>query len=125
MKTILIADDIGDLRQLTGMTLEPLGHRMVYADHGVQALELARSLVPDLLVLDVMMPGLDGYAICSAIRADPVLAHMLVLMLTARGQRSDIARGLEAGADMYIVKPFSPVELLDAASALLQRGASS
>lgn len=112
--TILIADDIDDLRQLIGLSLEPLGQTLAYARHGEQALAMARELRPLVVILDVMMPGLDGYAVCAAIKADPGLAHTYVLLLTARGQQVDIQRGASVGADCYIVKPFSPVELLAA-----------
>lgn len=112
--TILIADDIDDLRQLIGLSLEPLGQTLAYARHGEQALAMARELRPPVVILDVMMPGLDGYAVCAAIKADPSLAHTYVLLLTARGQQVDIQRGASVGADCYIVKPFSPVELLAA-----------
>lgn len=122
--TILVADDISDLRQLIGMTLEPLGHRVLYAEHGHQALAMARTVRPAVVLLDVMMPGLDGYAVCAAIKAEPELRHSFVIMLTARGQQVDIQRGLSAGADRYMVKPFSPVELLEAVEAALETGAA-
>jgi len=116
---ILIVDDHADIRRLIRMTLQQR-YEVIEAPNGVAALELARSVQPDLLVLDVMMPGeLDGYKVLQAIRADPHISGMRVVILTARGQASDYLDGLEAGADAYVIKPFSPHQLLGEIERLL------
>jgi DNA-binding response OmpR family regulator len=120
MRKILIVEDHADIRRLIRMTLEfePVEiHEVADADAGLQA---ARTLRPDLVLLDVMMPGqLNGLDLCRALRADPVLQHVPVVMLSARGQASDRQAGLEAGANAYLVKPFSPMQLLDLTSSLI------
>jgi len=116
---ILIVDDHADIRRLIRMTLQQR-YEVIEAPNGVDALELARSVRPDLAVLDVMMPGqLDGYQVLQAIRADPHISGLRVVILTARGQASDYLDGLEAGADAYVIKPFSPHQLLGEIERLL------
>lgn len=117
---ILIVDDQPDIRKLVRMTLE-LGDFVVHeAGDGAEALQQAGALRPDLILLDVMMPGdLNGYQVCERIRQDPVLAKTLVVMLTARGQARDMEAGEAAGANGYLVKPFSPLDLIDQVETLL------
>jgi CheY-like chemotaxis protein len=111
---ILIVDDEADIRRLVRLTLQGPDCELREAASGDAALALLAVSVPDIILLDVMMPGgHDGLAVCRLIRADPRLAATRVIMLTARGQRDDIQRGLAAGADHYLVKPFSPLALLD------------
>ena len=119
----LIVDDQPDIRKLILMTMESEDFQLHEADNGVDALRLAQNLRPAVVLLDVMMPGgLDGYQACEKIKADEVLRHMTkVILLTARGQRTDIERGQTAGCDAYLVKPFSPIELLDTVDRLVAR----
>ena len=111
----LIVDDQSDIRKLIMMTMECEDFDLFESDNGEDALLIAQRLRPKLVLLDVMMPGaLDGYQVCEKIKADPILGGMTkVILLTARGQKTDIERGHEAGCDAYLVKPFSPIELLD------------
>lgn len=111
---ILIVEDQSDLRQLVCMTLLPEGHQLLEADNGMHALELVASKRPDLVLLDVMLPGvLNGLQVCARIKSSPVLAATRVILLTAKGQAADREEGRKAGADAYFVKPFSPLELLE------------
>lgn len=113
-KKILIVDDQGELRMLVRMTLEFGDYELHEADDGVRALELVESINPDLVILDVMMPGeLNGYQVCERIKQGKKSGATRVLMLTARGQKSDIEMGESVGADNYLVKPFSPLELIE------------
>lgn len=113
-KKILIVDDQGELRMLVRMTLEFGDYELHEADDGVRALELVESIKPDLVVLDVMMPGeLDGFHVCERIKQDKETKDIHVLLLTARGQEADLEKGKSLGADGYLVKPFSPLELIE------------
>jgi two-component system, OmpR family, phosphate regulon response regulator PhoB len=113
VKKLLVVEDRPEIRELIRMTLEFEPYEVHMAGDGVSGLEAARRLRPDLMLLDVMMPGeLDGLAVCRAVRADPALAGTRVVMLSAKGQQGDTAAGLAAGADLYLIKPFSPIELL-------------
>lgn len=119
-RRILVVDDQPDLRKLIRMTLE-LGEFEVHeAVDGMGALQQAAVLRPDLVLLDVVMPGgLDGYAVCDRLKRNPALAGTLVVMLTARGQAGDIGAGERAGADGYLVKPFSPFDLIERVESML------
>jgi DNA-binding response OmpR family regulator len=119
MTTILIVDDEPPILDLVRFTLEDAEVRVVEASDGVEALTLARRLRPDLILLDVHMPRLDGLEACRQIRRDPALAQTPIVMLTAAGQEADRARGREAGADEYLTKPFSPLALLALVEALV------
>lgn len=111
---ILIVDDQSDIRKLLRMTLAMLDCELHEADNGLGALSMIRELHPDVVILDVMLPGgLDGYQICQAIKADPVTASSRIILLSARGQKSDIEEGHRVGADCYMVKPFSPLKLIE------------
>jgi DNA-binding response OmpR family regulator len=120
MHQILIVEDHADIRRLIRMTLEfepVVIHEAADAEQGLAA---ARALRPDLVLLDVMMPGrASGLDLCRALRADPALAAVPVVMLSACGTASDRQAGLDAGATAYLVKPFSPMQLLDLAGELL------
>jgi CheY-like chemotaxis protein len=119
-KTLLVVEDQADIRKLITMTLDFGDYDLHEAEDGMRGLHLARGLRPSLVLLDVMMPGeLDGYQVCSRIKEDPSLVHTRVILLTARGQQSDLAAGKAAGADAYITKPFSPLELIDTVERLL------
>lgn len=117
-KTILIVEDQDDLRLLIRLTLRSLG-RIVQAASAEEGLALARSERPDLVVLDVWLKQGSGLDVCAAIRADAATRGARVLLLSACGQQSDVEAGLAAGADHYMIKPFSPQGLSDAAVALL------
>jgi two-component system, OmpR family, phosphate regulon response regulator PhoB len=112
MKTILLADDEANLRILVRTTLDDPEYSILEAADGTTALELARQERPDLLVLDWMMPGINGPDVAKALRQDPATAHIPIIMLTAKGQEMDKERGHALGTCAYIVKPFSPLELL-------------
>ena len=114
MKRILIVEDHADIRKLIRMTLEYAEYELDEAADGGLGLRLAQLAKPDLVLLDVMMPGeLDGLQVCRRIKADPRLAGTRVVLLTARGQVKDREAGLAAGADAYLVKPFSPLQLIE------------
>lgn len=122
MAKILVADDEALIRLLIQETLEDFeesGAVIVYAETGSEALELAQAEKPDLVFLDVMMPGMSGFDVCEAIKTNPEINHACVVMLTAKGQDADHLRGLQAGADFYITKPFDPDELLSLAEKAL------
>ncbi len=119
MTTILIVDDEPPILDLVRFTLEDADVRVVEASDGVEALVVARRVRPDLILLDVHMPRLDGLEACRQIRRDPALARTPIVMLTAAGQGADRARGREAGADEYLTKPFSPLALLALVEALV------
>ncbi len=112
MTTILIADDEAPIVELVRCTLEEPGVRVLEAFDGAAALELARRTPPDLALLDVRMPLLDGVEVCRRLRQSPECAHTRIVMLSAAAQAQDRARGLAAGADEYLTKPFSPLALL-------------
>jgi two-component system, OmpR family, response regulator MprA len=116
---ILVVDDDEPITASVRRALEYEGFQVSVARDGLQALELARAHKPDLVVLDLMLPGLDGLSVCARLRAEA--ATTLVLMLTARDATSDRVRGLDAGADDYLVKPFAYEELLARVRALLRR----
>jgi DNA-binding response OmpR family regulator len=124
MPRILVADDDADIRDLVSFKLTQAGHDVHAFDNGEDALTDALASVPDVVVLDVMMPKLSGIDVCTALRADDRTARVPVLLLTAKAQESDLARGFAAGADDYIVKPFSPRELLMRVTAVLARAKS-
>lgn len=119
--TILVADDEEDLRELVTYRLTRSGYRVIGAGDGLEALELATERTPDLMVLDVMMPKLDGYELTRRVRAEAALSSIPVILLTARSQESDIDRGFEVGADDYLKKPFNPDELVARVRAVLGR----
>ena len=112
MATIMIADDEPSLRLLVGATITSDEYRVVEAADGDEAWDLLRSERPDVALLDVSMPGRTGIELVRSIRADPALAATRIILLTAKAQPADRAAGLAAGADHYLTKPFSPLELL-------------
>ena len=120
---ILLIEDHPDLRRLVRMTLEFDDFEIHEAVNGTVGLAAARQLRPDIVLLDVMMPGaIDGLEVCRQVRADPHLAHTRVVLLTARGQSEDQAAGSRAGADAYLVKPFSPLQLIETVQRLAGGG---
>jgi DNA-binding response OmpR family regulator len=109
----LITDDHADIRKLVRMTLDTADVEVYEADNAASALDLISRIRPTVVLMDIMMPGeMDGLDACRQIKADADLARTIVIMLTARGQQADLDAGKTAGADAYLVKPFSPLELL-------------
>lgn len=118
MKKVLIVEDQPDVREVIRISLELEDFDIHEAADGLAALEQARRLRPDLMLLDVMMPGLDGLQVCQRVKADPALRRTKVVMLTARDQAADRRAASQAGADHYLAKPFSPLELLQVVNRL-------
>jgi DNA-binding response OmpR family regulator len=118
---VLAADDDEDILQLIVFRLERSGYTVLQARDGAEALELARSSNPDLAVLDVMMPKMDGFDLTRQLREEEATSKMPIILLTARTQEADIQRGFDVGADDYIRKPFSPQELRARVQAILGR----
>jgi two-component system phosphate regulon response regulator PhoB len=121
MTAILVADDDMDIRDLVAFKLEQAGFDVTAVDNGLAALTEARREPPDLVVLDVMMPGMSGIDVCRELRGDPTTSGLPIILLTARAQEGDVEVGFGAGADDYIVKPFSPRELVNRVEAVLAR----
>ena len=118
---IVVADDDADILDLVTLTLERAGHVVHCARDGEEALELVRRERPDVAVLDVAMPKLDGFELTRQLRNDPETSEVRIVLLTARVQERDTDAGLAAGANEYIRKPFSPQELQERVAALLRR----
>jgi CheY-like chemotaxis protein len=113
-KRVLVVDDDRVIQQLLQVNLELEGYEVVAtASDGAEALEKITKLKPDLVILDVMMPKMDGLEVCRRLKADPKLAKIPIILLSARAQDLDIREGLDIGADAYLTKPFDPVELLE------------
>jgi CheY-like chemotaxis protein len=120
MKRVLIVEDQSDIRKLIRMTLEFEDYEIHEAADGAFGLNMVQAVRPDLVLLDVMMPGeLDGLQVCQRIKADPTLQHIKVVLLTARGQARDREAGAAARADEYLVKPFSPLQLIETIERLM------
>ena len=112
-KTVLIADDEPNIVISLEFLLEQDGYRVLVARDGNEALEAIEREVPDLVLLDVMLPRLSGYDVCQRIRENPAWTKIRVIMLTARGREVEVTKGLALGADAYVTKPFSTRDLLD------------
>ncbi|MCU0748625.1 MAG: response regulator transcription factor [Akkermansiaceae bacterium] len=121
MQRILIIEDEQDIADLIGFNLQRAGFEAIKAHDGISGTEMAMRERPDLIVLDLMLPGRDGYAVFRELRRDPRTAAVPVIMLTARAQTEDRIQGLEAGADDYLTKPFSSKELILRVQAILKR----
>ena len=118
---ILLIEDDSDISELVQYNLEREGFKVYASADGELGLSQALKLKPDLIILDLMLPGLDGLAVCRKLRAQAATAEIPIVMLTAKGEESDIVIGLEMGADDYVAKPFSPKELLARIRAVLRR----
>ena len=123
--TVVLAEDDVDIRDLVQIVLEQLDLEVKAVGTGAEALAVGQQQVPRLFLLDITMPGMNGLDVCRAIRADEKLQDVPVIFMTARAQASDVAAGIEAGADTYIIKPFGPIELREHVEALLTRGVTS
>ncbi len=119
---ILVVDDEPDALELSEINLRAAGFGVLLADDGADALKQARQKKPDLIVLDVMLPEMDGMEVCKTLRQDPATASIPIIMLTAKAAEIDRVLGLELGADDYLTKPFSPRELVLRIKGLLRRG---
>ena len=122
-KTILTVEDGDGIRRLIRMTLEYMGFLVLEANGGEQGLEMAREHKPDLVLMDVRMPGVSGLTACEVMRADPQLRNVPVVMLSAAGSEDDISAGMASGAKAYLVKPFQPVELIELVTRLIEEAA--
>jgi DNA-binding response OmpR family regulator len=123
-RRILVVDDQQDIRLMCRVNLALEGYQVLEADEGARALDLVRDSHPDLVLLDVMMPGVDGWRVLETMKADPDLAGIPVVMLTARVQREDELRGWSGGASEYLAKPFNPSTLTEVVHRLLSSGDS-
>ncbi len=119
-RRVLLVDDDAALRRLVGTTLGTQHFELLQATDGEEALRIARQQHPELVLLDVNMPKLDGFEVCRRLKSEAETSTIKVVMLSARGTDIDRARGREAGADDYFVKPFSPIQLLNKVYALLE-----
>jgi DNA-binding response OmpR family regulator len=120
---ILVVEDDRDIADLLAHYLEKAGHQVTRLSSGKDVMPQLRMTPADLVILDLMLPGMDGLLVCQAIRADPATAGIPVIMLTARGEEAERIAGLELGADDYVTKPFSPKELVARVAARLRRHA--
>lgn len=120
MAKILIVDDEPSIRFLVTAALEDEGYKLFEAADGQEAYDLVGRIKPDLIILDVMMPGLTGYELCARLKQDPATQKMIIIMLTAKGQAQDRLHSQEVGADRYLRKPFSPLELIDMVAEFLR-----
>lgn len=123
--TICIIEDEEDIREILEIQLKREGYDTVSAETGEQGLRLVREHKPVLVVLDVMLPSMDGFDVCRAMRAEKSMREIPVIMLTARGEEADVVTGLEMGADDYITKPFSPRIVMSRIKSVLRRGRRS
>lgn len=121
MASVLVADDDIDIRNLVSYKLAQSGHEVIAVENGLAALKSVREHAVDLALLDVRMPGMSGLDVCRELRADAQTRALPVILLTARSQEADVETGFAAGADDYIVKPFSPRELVSRVEAVLGR----
>jgi two-component system alkaline phosphatase synthesis response regulator PhoP len=119
VKKILVVDDEIHILRIVKYKLESAGYQVLTALDGTEALNIAREESPSLIFLDIMMPGMSGYEVCKELKNDPKTKDIIIIMLTAKGQETDKIKGLEAGVDEYITKPFSPQDLLDRTRDLL------
>lgn len=119
MTTLLIVDDEAGVRALVRMTLDGAGYRILEAENGEEAIDLARQHRPDLMLLDVMMPDRSGIDVCRELKADLATAGITIVMLTAKAQNNDVGEAENAGADGYFTKPFSPIALVRRVEAIL------
>ena len=120
-KEILIVDDEPNVVVPIQFLMEQQGYRVMTAERGEDALDLIYQYKPDLVLLDIMLPGIDGYEVCEIIRLNPNYRNVKIIFLTAKGREVEIAKGLALGADAYITKPYSNAELVAAVKGLLEK----
>ncbi len=121
MAKILIAEDEPDIRELVLFMLRFAGYEVIAATNGEEAVQIASREVPDLILLDVRMPRMTGYDACRLMKANPTLRDVPIVFLSAKGQEAEIQSGLDAGAEEYLLKPFSPAELTNRVRGILSR----
>jgi len=121
MAKILIAEDERDIRDLITLTLRFAGHEVIATANGEEAFQKAQETIPDMIMMDVRMPRMTGYEACRRIKEIDELKPVPVIFLSAKGQESEVAAGLEAGAVEYILKPFAPNDLTDRVAAILEK----
>ncbi|MQY53028.1 MAG: response regulator [Firmicutes bacterium] len=121
MKKILVVDDEKDVLDLVRRVLIRGGFEVITASDGKEGLAKVYSEAPDLMILDINMPVMDGWQVCRKIRGDPLYKHLPIIMLTVRRAKTDQLKGLDLGGDEYITKPFSPTELIARVKTVLQR----
>jgi CheY-like chemotaxis protein len=121
MAKIVIAEDEPDIRELVAFTLRFAGHEVITGANGQEGYELAKEHKPDLVMLDVRMPKMTGYEACQSIKAEPEIAHIPVVFLSAKGQESEIEQGLAVGAEEYLLKPFAPDQLTQKVTEVLKK----
>jgi DNA-binding response OmpR family regulator len=124
-ESVLLIEDEKNILELLVYTFEKEGFRVLSASQGDEGLDKARKQHPSIIILDLMLPGMDGLEVCKALRQNPATADIPLIMLTARGEEVDKVVGLELGADDYMTKPFSPRELMARVKAVLRRGRPS
>ena len=120
-KEILIVDDEPNVVVPIQFLMEQQGYRVMIAERGEDALDLIYQYKPDLVLLDIMLPGIDGYEVCEIIRLNPSFRNVKIIFLTAKGREVEIAKGLTLGADAYITKPYSNAELVAKVKELLEK----
>jgi DNA-binding response OmpR family regulator len=120
-KKILVIEDDAIASRLIEYTLGKEGYEVLLAKNGLEGISKAQSEEPDLIILDIMLPGIDGFEVCHRLRSEPQTAHLPILMLSGKAQEIDKATGLKVGADDYVTKPAAPRELANRVKALLER----
>jgi len=120
---VIVIEDEPDIVEVISYNLKREGYQVLSSLHGEQGLKLVRNQSPALVILDLMLPGIDGLSICQQLKSDPITSDIPVIMVSAKGEESDVVIGLGLGADDYLTKPFSPRELLARVKAVLRRGA--
>ena len=120
-ESVLIIEDEEDIRELVNYNLSKEGYQITSVESGDEGFKTAKAKQPNLIVLDLMLPGMDGLEICKLLKGDPKTQHIPIVMLTAKGEESDVITGLELGADDYITKPFSPKVLVARIRMILRR----
>ncbi len=121
MARILIAEDERDIRDLITFTLRFAGHEVIATSNGEEAFQTAIKEIPDLILLDVRMPRMNGYEACANIKANQATQNIPIIFLSAKGQENEVKTGIEAGAEEYILKPFSPDQLTERITQVLGR----
>ena len=121
-RKIVVIEDEPDIVEVISYSLKREGYNVLAVDRGDESINLIRNQSPSLIILDLMLPGMDGLSVCRQLKSDPIVKDIPVIMISAKGEESDIVIGLEMGADDYLTKPFSPRELLARVKAVLRRG---
>ena len=121
MAKIVVAEDEPDIRELIAFTLRFAGHEVITGSNGLEGYDLIKLNHPDLAMFDVRMPKMTGYDACKKVKADPEIAHIPVIFLSAKGQENEIEQGIAAGAEEYLLKPFAPDQLTERVKAILAK----